>query len=168
MVQHEAEGSLRTLELTGQRAAGQVEADALAAGAALIRSTPARRAATTMMRPWRRSMTARRARHDELMRAARSTQHKPLKGVKRDAQKRERLRNMKVLILDNSQRRLSVASASGVTRSRTSSKLTVSCEAWASARRRRRADRRAGTVDDLFCQQLGDAPYTSWTFSRVH
>ena len=44
----------------------------------------------------------RRARYDELMRAARSTLHAPMRGV--NLQKRERLKTMKVLILDNSQR----------------------------------------------------------------
>ena len=53
----------------------------------------------------------RRSAYEELTRAARSTLHAPLKGV--NAQKRERLRNMKVLILDNSQREPSVASVWG-------------------------------------------------------
>ena len=55
----------------------------------------------------------RRARYEELVRAARSTLHAPLKGV--NAQKREKLKNMKVLILDNSQREPSVASVWGHT-----------------------------------------------------
>ncbi|KAH8060820.1 hypothetical protein JL721_9042 [Aureococcus anophagefferens] len=51
---------------------------------------------------------ARRANYEALVRDARSTQHKPMRRV--NAQKRERLRTMKVLILDNSQREPSVAS----------------------------------------------------------
>ena len=56
---------------------------------------------------------ARRANYEALVRDARSTQHKPMRRV--NAQKRERLRTMKVLILDNSQREPSVASVWGHT-----------------------------------------------------
>jgi len=106
---------------------------------------------------------ARRARYEELMRAARSTLHAPLKGV--NAQKRERLKTMKVLILDNSQREPSVASVWGHT-------LADKLEIDNIVRELGFKHVVAGvptdvnTVDDLFCQQLGDAPYAPWTFSE--
>ena len=106
---------------------------------------------------------ARRERYNELMRAARSTLHAPLKGV--NAQKRERLKTMKVLILDNSQREPSVASVWGHT---LEDKLEIDGIVRGLGFRHVVAGvpTDAGTVDDLFCQQLSDAPYTSWTFSE--
>ena len=109
---------------------------------------------------------ARRARYDELVRAARSTLHAPLKGV--NAQKRERLKNMKVLILDNSQREPSVASVWGHT---LADKLEIDSIVRGLGFRHviagvPTAD--ANTVDDLFCKQLGDAGPIKcyWTFSE--
>mmetsp|Transcript_8202 Transcript_8202/g.22054 ORF Transcript_8202/g.22054 Transcript_8202/m.22054 type:complete len:629 (+) Transcript_8202:178-2064(+) len=107
---------------------------------------------------------ARRAAYDELVRAARSTLHAPLRGV--NAQKRERLKTMKVLILDNSQREPSVASVWGHT---LADKLEIDSIVRGLGFQHviagvPTAD--ANTVDDLFCQQLGDTPYTSWTFSE--
>jgi len=106
---------------------------------------------------------ARRARYDALTRAARSTLHAPLKGV--NAQKRERLKTMKVLILDNSQREPSVASVWGHT---LADKLEIDGIVRGLGFKHVVAGvpTDAGTVDDLFCQQLGDAPYAPWTFSE--
>ena len=106
---------------------------------------------------------ARRARYDELTRAARSTLHAPLKGV--NAQKRERLKNMKVLILDNSQREPSVASVWGHT---LADKLEIDNIVRGLGFKHVVAGvpTDAGTVDDLFCEQLSDTPYAPWTFSE--
>ena len=105
----------------------------------------------------------RRTRYEELARAARSTLHAPLKGV--NAQKRERLKTMKVLILDNSQREPSVASVWGHT---LADKLEIDniVRGFGFKHVVAGVPTDAGTVDDLFCQQLGDAPYAPWTFSE--
>ena len=144
-------------------ASGQVEAEA-AAGAARnavqhLRETSGEDYDAFMALP----DAERRARYEELMRAARSTLHAPLRGV--NAQKRERLRNMKVLILDNSQREPSVASVWGHT---LADKLEIDNIVRGLGFKHVVAGvpTDVNTVDDLFCQQLSDTPYTSWTFSE--
>ena len=148
-------------------ASDQVETEAAAAGAARNAVQHLREASgddydAFMALP----EDARRAAYDELVRAARSTLHAPLRGV--NAQKRERLRSMKVLILDNSQREPSVASVWGHT---LADKLEIDSIVRGLGFRHviagvPTAD--ANTVDDLFCKQLGDAGPIKcyWTFSE--
>ena len=108
---------------------------------------------------------ARRANYEALVRDARSTQHKPMRRV--NAQKRERLRTMKVLILDNSQREPSVASVWGHT---LEDKRAIDGVVRGLGFKHVVAGalNDAAQVDDQFCAELGgDAGPTSfWTFSE--